>query len=244
MPRTSRTNNRTVVAARSGPSLNTVLTALVALVAVVVIGGALLVGRSGDEGTASTEALFPAGAHTLSTAEDGRVTLVEFLDFQCPACASYYTGVTERLEQDYRGRITFVTRNFPLEAHPLAVPAARAAEAAAKQGAYAEMYHALYEGFDQWAVDGRSTSSDVGRATATFEEFAVAAGLDLERFRADAASEEVRATIERDVADGTAAGVTSTPTFFLNGEEFRPSGGTIADADRELRAAIDEALAG
>jgi protein-disulfide isomerase len=244
MSRTSRKNNRNVVAARRGPSLNAVLTGVVVLVAVLVIGGVLVVDRSGGEAAASTETLVPAGAHTLSTVEGDRVTLVEFLDFQCPACASYYEGVTKRLEQDYRGRITFVTRNFPLEMHPLAVPAARAAEAAAKQGEYAAMYHALYDGFDRWAVDGRTTSADVGRATAVFEEFATAAGLDLARFRADSASEEVQAVIDRDLADGAAVGVTSTPTFFLDGEEFQPSGGTIADVDRELRAKIDEALAG
>lgn len=49
------------------------------------------------------------------------------------------------VEHDYADRITFVTRNFPLEAHPLAQQAARAAESAAKQGRYAQMYHALYD---------------------------------------------------------------------------------------------------
>lgn len=244
MSRTSRQKNRNIMAARRGPSLNLVLTGAVVLVAVLVIGGVLLVNRSGEEGAASNEALFPTGAHTLSKVEGDEVTLVEFLDFQCPACASYYTNITKKLEQDYQGRITFVTRNFPLEVHPLAVPAARAAEAAAKQGKHAGMYHALYDNFDRWAVDGQSTSSDVGRATAEFEEYATSLGLDLERFRADTASPEVQAVIDRDVADGTKAGVDSTPTFFLNGEEFRPAGRTVADIDRELRAKIDAALAG
>ncbi|MBP2335650.1 protein-disulfide isomerase [Saccharothrix coeruleofusca] len=241
MSRTARANKRNPVTARRGPSLNAVLTGVVVLVAVLVIGGVLVLDRSGG---ASSGTLVPPDAHTLSKADGDEVTLVEFLDFQCPACASYYTGVTKKLEQDYRGRITFVTRNFPLEGHPLAVPAARAAEAAGKQGKYAEMYHALYDNFDTWATDGRSTSADTARATAKFEEFATAAGLDLERFRADSASAEVQAVIDRDVADGTALGVDSTPTFFLDGEEFSAGGSTIADAERELRARIDAALAG
>ncbi|MFE2750577.1 DsbA family protein [Actinosynnema sp. NPDC059335] len=244
MSRTSRQKNRNIMAARRGPSLNLLLTGAVVLVAVLVIGGVLLVNRSGEEGAAPNEALFPVGAHTLSRVDGDKVTLVEFLDFQCPACASYYTNITKKLEQDYHGRITFVTRNFPLEMHPLAVPAARAAEAAAKQGRYAEMYHALYDNFDQWAVDGQSTSADVGRATTKFEEYATSLGLDLERFRADMASPEVQAAIDSDVADGTELGVSSTPTFFLNGEQFRPTGRTVADIDRELRAKIDAALAG
>ncbi|ROP34916.1 protein-disulfide isomerase [Saccharothrix texasensis] len=232
------------MAARRGPSLNVILTGAVVLVAVLVIGGVLVFNRSDEDGAASNAALFPAGAHTLSRVEGDKVTLVEFLDFQCPACSSYYTGITKKLEQDYRGRITFVVRNFPLEMHPLAVPAARAAEAAAKQGKYAEMYHALYDNFDQWAVAGQSTSSDVRRATAEFDKYATAAGLDLERFRTDVASPEVQAIIDRDVADGTKAGVNSTPTLFLDGEEFHPTGRTVADIDRELRAKIDAALAG
>ncbi len=244
MSRTSRQKNRNIMAARRGPSLNLVLTGAVVLVAVLVIGGVLLANRSGEEGAASNEALFPTGAHTLSKVEGDKVTLVEFLDFQCPACASYYTNITKQLEQDYQGRITFVPRNFPLEMHPLGVPAARAAEAAARQGKYAEMYHALYDNFDSWAVDGRSTSSDEARAIAKFEEFAAAAGLDQERFRADMASAEVQAAIDRDVADGRELGVSGTPAFFLNGERFQPGGQTAADIDRELRAKIDAALAG
>ncbi|MGM1060689.1 DsbA family protein [Saccharothrix sp. Mg75] len=230
--------------ARRGPSLNVVLTGVVVLVAVLVIAGVLVFNRSDDKGTASNEALFPPGAHTLSKVEGDKVTLVEFLDFQCPACASYYAGITKKLEQDYQGRITFVVRNFPLEMHPLAVPAARAAEAAAKQGGYNEVYHALYDNFDDWAVDGQASSSDETRATAKFEQYATAAGLDLARFRADMASDEVKSTIDRDVADGTELGVNSTPTLFLDGERFEPAGRTVADVDRELRAKIDAALAG
>ncbi|MFE2756107.1 DsbA family protein [Actinosynnema sp. NPDC059335] len=234
---------RNPMTARRGPSLNAILTGVVVLVAVLVIGGVLLFNRSDEGGTAPKEALFPAGAHTLSRVEGDKVTLVEFLDFQCPACASYYANITKELERDYQGRITFVTRNFPLQMHPLAVPAARAAEAAGKQGKFAEMYHALYDGFDQWAVDGQSTSDDLPRATAKFEEFATAIGLDLARFRADVASPEVQEIIDRDVADGRELGVSSTPTFFVNGEKFQPAEGTIAEVEREMRGKLDAALA-
>lgn len=234
---------RNPMTARGGPSLNVILTGVVVLVAVLVIGGVLLFNRSDGGEAVPKEALFPAGAHTLSRVEGDKVTLVEFLDFQCPACAAYYANITKELERDYQGRITFVTRNFPLQMHPLAVPAARAAEAAGRQDKFAEMYHALYDGFDQWAVDGQSTSDDLPRATAKFEEFATAIGLDLARFRADVASPEVQEIIDRDVADGRELGVSSTPTFFVNGEKFQPAGGTVADVERELRGKIDAALA-
>jgi protein-disulfide isomerase len=220
------------------------LTAVAVLFAIVVIGGVSLVSRSGDGVAATGENLVPPGAHALSKAEDGKVSLVEFLDFQCPACASYYTDITKELEQDYRGRITFVTRHFPLGTHPLADPAARAAEAAGKQGKYAEMYRALYDNFDQWAAQGQATSADSRRANAEFEEYAADAGLDLRKFRTDLTSPAVRSAIDRDIAAAKEAGVTGAPTFFLNGEKFEPFGTTIAAVDRELRAAIDAALAG
>ena len=241
MSRTKTKKKPNPVTSRKGVSLNVVLTAAIAVLAVAVFGGILLSQRGAEDDASA--ALVPAGAHTLSEVDGGKVTLVEFLDFQCPACSAYYNGVTKKLEQDYQGRITIVTRNFPLEMHPLAVPAAQAAEAAAKQGKYAEMYHALYDNFDRWAVDGQSTSSDRDRAVTLFEEFAAAAGLDTKKFRTDMDSADVQAVIDRDLADGRKLDVQSTPTFFLNGEKFQPSGQSFADIDAELRAKIDEALA-
>lgn len=236
-----KTKKPNPVTARRGVSLNFVLTAVVVVLAVAVFGGILLFQRDA-EGNGQT--LASAGGHNLSTSDSGKVTLVEFLDFQCPACASYYSNVTKKLEQDYQGRITFATRNFPLEMHPLANTAAQAAEAAAKQGKYNEMYHALYDNFERWAVDGQNTNSDRNRAVDLFEEFAGNAALDRDRFRTDMASAEVQAAIDRDVADGRALGVSSTPTLFLNGKKFEPTGNSFEDVDRELRAQIDAALAG
>ncbi|MBW4720458.1 DsbA family protein [Saccharothrix obliqua] len=241
MPRTSRPK-RNPVTARRGPSLNVVLTAVVVLVAAAVLGGVLVTNRSDESAAATQDTLVPNGAHTLSKVEGDRVTLVEFLDFQCPACATYYANVTKQIEQDYQGRITFVPRNFPLRMHPLAVPAALAAEAAGKQGKYREMYHALYEGYDQWAVEGERIGADTDRATAWFERSAADIGLDLARFRADVRSPETRAAVDRDLADGAKLGVSGTPTFFVDGERFE-AGGTVADVGRALRARLDAALA-
>ncbi|ANZ43167.1 thioredoxin [Lentzea guizhouensis] len=241
MSRTKTKKKPNPVTSRKGVSLNVVLTAAIAVLAVAVFGGILLSQRGAEND--SSAALVPAGAHTLSKVDGDKVTLVEFLDFQCPACSAHYNGVTKKLEQDYQGRITIVTRNLPLEMHPLAVPAAQAAEAAAKQGKYAEMYHALYDNFDRWAVDGQSISSDRARAVTLFEEFAATAGLDTAKFRSDMASADVQAVIDRDLADGRKLDVRSTPAFFLNGEKFEPSGQSFADIDTELRAKIDEALA-
>ncbi|WP_092529665.1 DsbA family protein [Amycolatopsis arida] len=230
---------------KSSVSTNVILTVIVLVVAVVVIGGVLLANRDGGsaEGV-SSEVLRPEGSHTLTTADTG-VYLVEFLDYQCPACAGYYKNVTKQLEQDYAGRITFVTRNFPLDMHPLAMLGASAAEAAALQGKYQEMYHALFDNWNDWAVapDGQGLGDDEQRARAAFDRFAQQIGLDLEKFHADMESPAVRLRIEAGKADGNKAGVKGTPTLFVNGQKFEPTAQDYAGVDRQLRERIDEALA-
>jgi len=244
MPRTSPN------VPRRGLSANVIVTIVIVVVAVLVIGGVLLFNRSGEESTDTGTGEIPvelrAGpdSNTLTTAPGNKVTLVEFLDFQCPACAAYYENVTNGIETDYAGRITFVTRNFPLDTHPLAQPAARAAEAAANQGKYREMYHALYDNYQEWAIsdDGKQLSDDEPRAATFFDRYATTIGLDLDRFHTDQASPGVQERIDADVAAGQAVGVDSTPSFFVNGKRFRPSGDQVTDVDDQLRQLLDEAI--
>ncbi|QUH04084.1 thioredoxin domain-containing protein [Saccharopolyspora erythraea] len=230
--------------AKRGISINVVLTAVVVLVTVCVIGGVLLFHGSGP-GAASGASLRKPGSNTLTEAPGEKVTVVEFLDYQCPSCASYYDNVIKQLEEDYTGRIDFATRDFPLPVHALAVPAAQAAEAAAMQGKYREMYHALYDGYESWAVaaDGSGVSQDVSAARARFDEFAMRIGLDLERFHRDMASPQVMSKIEQDRSDGAKAGVSGTPTFFINGELFEPTGRTYDEVSKQFRTEIDSILA-
>ncbi|WP_034271809.1 DsbA family protein [Haloechinothrix halophila] len=233
---------------RAWPSANVLLTIGVVVVAIIVFGGVLLSG--GDDQpqgspTASDSVLLNENSHRLTDAGDNAVTVVEFLDFQCPACAGYYRNITADVEQDYGNRITFVVRNFPLDNHSLALPAAQAAEAAGMQGKYAEMYHALYENYEQWAVneDGDQLSDDEDRARAAFDSFAEEIGLDVDRFHADMASDAVAERIEADKADGEKAQVTGTPTLFINGERFTPSGETFAEVKQQFREKLDAELA-
>ena len=234
------------------PSVNVVMTAVVVLVAAAVIGGILLFSGDGNDEPGPTpeaavsKTLIPDDAHTLTqAATDGpQVSLVEFLDYQCPACSSFYNNITSKIEKDYADRITFVPRNFPLDSHPLAQLAARSAEAAGKQDKFAEMYHQLYDNWDQWAVEGQSMRANIREATQQFEQYAADIGLDVEQFRADLDSDDVRMRVERDMADGEKLGVDSTPTFFINGEKFEPSGNNWADVERQMRDELDEALGG
>jgi protein-disulfide isomerase len=225
-----------------------VITISIVVIAVLVIGGVLLFDRSDDTGGSGgeipQELRAVSDSNTLTEASGNKVTIVEFLDYQCPACAAYYQNVTREIETDYAGTITFVTRNFPLEMHALAQPAARAAEAAAKQGKYREMYHALYDNYEEWAVseDGQQLSDDARRAATLFDRYATDIGLDLDRFHTDMAAPEVQDRIDTDLAAGEKAGVSSTPTIFVNGTKFEADGDQFTDVDRQLRDIIDEAL--
>lgn len=170
-----------------------------------------------------------ADSHRLDTAADDKVTLVEFLDFECEACRAAFPFV-EQVRQQYEGRITFVIRYFPIDSHRNAMNAAKAVEAAARQDRLEPMYERMYETQAEWGEQQDSKAT-------LFRTFAEDLGLDMDQYDRDVASDDVEKRIERDVTDGLALGVSGTPTFFLNGKKLQP-----ASTD-EFLAAIDSALA-
>ncbi|GAA4659717.1 DsbA family protein [Arthrobacter cryoconiti] len=162
----------------------------------------------------------PADGGQLVRGDSHRVTkpvkeqgqLVEFLDFECEACGSIQPFVNE-LKQEFGDKITFVTRYFPLPSHRNSKTAALAAEAAAQQGKYEQMYNKLFETQTQW---GEKQESEA----ALFRTFAQEMGLNMTAYDAAVADDKTKARILKDVADGTALGVTGTPTFFLDGKKL------------------------
>ncbi|MFK0244173.1 DsbA family protein [Amycolatopsis azurea] len=234
--------------AKKGLSANAWTTIAIVVAAVLVIGGVLVFNRGDDAapapGSIPADVLRKPDSNVLIQASDTKVTIVEFLDYQCPVCESYYQNVTKKLEQDYSGKITFVTRNFPLQMHPLAIPAAKAAEAASLQGKYREMYDKLYGDYRGWAIstDGQNVSDDTARTQTKFEAYAQELGLDVAKFRTDAASPAVQQRIDQDTADGQKAGITGTPTIFVNGSKFSPTGQTYDAIAEQLRGQVDGAL--
>jgi protein-disulfide isomerase len=168
-------------------------------------------------------------SHRLSTAADGKVTVVEFLDFECEACGAAYPGV-EKLRAEYGDKITYVVRYFPIASHPNAFNAAHAAEAAARQGKFEDMYVKLFDNQTQWGHTEESRAP-------VFEQYAQELGLDMATFKTDVASAEVAERVKSDFADGQALGVSGTPTFFINGEKF-----TGQPTYETLKSTIDTAL--
>ncbi|WP_431882349.1 DsbA family protein [Micromonospora gifhornensis] len=214
---------------------NTRLTLAMILVVILAMIVVIAVNRNTSRPAASGAPVDPAvlvrdDSHRLSTATDGRVTLVEFLDFECEACGAVYPSITEILDT-YQDRITFVVRYFPIASHPNADLAARAAQAAAEQGRFPEMYATLFENQAQW---GHQSAPQTDR----FVGYARDLGLDVERFRRDLDAAATAQRVAADRADGETAGVRGTPTFFLNGRQL-----TEVRTQSDMVAAIDAALA-
>lgn len=159
-----------------------------------------------------------------------KVSLVEYGDFQCPACASFHPIIKQVVEK-YKEDIEFQFRNFPLsQIHPNARAASRAAEAAGKQNKYWEMHDLLYEQQDQW--------SSSQNAVPIFESYASELKLDIEKFKKDYASTEINSIINADFAEGQKLGVDSTPSFFLQGKKLNPAPTSVD----EFSKVIDEAI--
>src|ERR1700680_2352075 len=144
--------------------------------------------------------------HVLGPA-DAPVTLVEYGDYQGPACGAAHPMVKVILKR--RGaKLRFVFRNMPLsEIHPYAELAAEAAEAAAAQGKFWEMHDALYEHQDELGPDLVMTLAKRLR-------------LDMSRFEEDLVSRRFRDRVKRDFMGGGRSGVNGTPTFFIDGVRY------------------------
>ena len=151
------------------------------------------------------------------------VTVVEFTDFQCPACAAMHP-VLEEVLKTYGNKVRFVVRDFPLNQHEHARKAAEAANAANAQGKFFEYIAILFK--NQKALDIPS-----------LKKYASELGLDRARFDAALDRGVYEAEVEKDVTDGEMYGVSSTPTIFVNGVQLKT---LSADA---LREAIDRAAA-
>ena len=147
---------------------------------------------------------------------DSTVTLIDYGDFQCPACASVHPKIKEVVEQ-YKDQIRYVFRNFPLTSiHPNAKASAGTAEAAGLQGKYWEMYNKIYENQSDW------NNLSGSERTSFFENYAKDLGLDLDKFRSDllSAPTTINKKIDYDTALGKKAGIEGTPTFYLNGKKL------------------------
>ena len=136
---------------------------------------------------------------------DAPVTIVEFSDFQCPFCARSAIVVHEILDT-YGDQVRFVYRDYPITSiHPFAQKAAEAGECADDQGKFWELHDIIFTNQDRISVDH-------------LKGYAKDLGMDTDVFNACLDSGKYETEVLKDLMDGQNAGVSSTPTFFVNGE--------------------------
>jgi formate-nitrite transporter family protein len=138
---------------------------------------------------------------------DARVTLVEYGDFECPHCGALHP-IVQAARKAFGPNLRFGFRHFPLRSsHPRALAAAKAAEAAAEQGKFWEMFDRLYR---------RQTELE----DADLERHARELGLDVDRFRQSLGEPAHETRIREDLASVNQSGVKGTPSLFINGERY------------------------
>ncbi len=209
---------------------------IIAVLAVVaIIGGAVVFGKDKESSGQLSNYVYGKA--------DSSVKLIEYGDFECPACGFFYPIISQ-VKEKYKNQISFQYKHFPLvQAHQNATAAHRAAEAAGRQGKFWEMYDYLYGKQEDW--NGPSSRDPAGTSTENaikiFEQYAQEIGLNMDQYRADVLASSTVGTINADTTEGkNSYKVDSTPTFILNGKKIEDS--TTIDSVEELSKLIDEAL--
>lgn len=188
----------------------------IGLIVLIIIGGGVLAYNGTQTAIKNTPSADPkllmnAGSH--STAQGSRtypVTIVEFGDYQCPACGFAEPIVEKILQND--PEVNLVFRNFPLPMHQNAVIAAKTAEAADAQGKFWEMHNAIYLNQDIW--------STMQNPMDAFVVIGKKLNIDTDKLQLDVKSTKYTDIISKDQADGDALNINSTPTFFINGKQY------------------------
>lgn len=180
---------------------------------ILVVGAALVMGGSSSTSqtlSQSQEKLLVRPDSNQIATPSAKVTLVEFGDYQCPACKAAYS-IVKQLLNDEKGKINFVFRNFAFLGQE-STWAAEAAECAVPEGKFWQYHDYLYE--HQGAENSGTFSKE------KLENIAAALNLNTEQFKFCLETDKYSQKVSDDRTDGQDLGVNSTPTFFLNGEKL------------------------
>lgn len=180
----------------------------------ILVVGVAVVSKTSNSNTPAkpvdSSLLIKSDSNKLAGA-NSKVTIVEFGDYQCPACGAVHPLVKQVVDAN-KDTLTFVFRNFPLSQHANALVAAEAAEAAGAQGKYWEMHDKLYENQTEW--------SDSKNPVDIFVGYAKDLELDTTKFKQEVSDKKYSAKITADQDDGNRLGVNATPTFYIDGAQF------------------------
>jgi protein-disulfide isomerase len=181
---------------------------MVALIVVAGFGLYWIGSRTADSNQVVSGNVVVTDQDWVKGNSEASVTVVEYGDFQCPACR-FYAPLVAQLNQDLGDRVRIVFRHFPLTSiHGNAVVSARAAEAAGLQGKFWEMHDILYDQQPNWA--------NVRDPRSLFIAYGEQIGLDPEKFQADLNSRVVADAVTQDLNSATALRLRGTPSFLIN----------------------------
>lgn len=157
--------------------------------------------------------------HVIGKA-DAKVTVIEFADFQCPACAAF-EEVINPIMTEYADRVRFVFKHFPLtQIHKNAMNAAIVAEAAGVQGKFWEAKKLIYEKQTEW-----SSALDAKEKLVTYM---ATLGLDIAKLNQDMASEDVKSRVMNNLKEATSLQLPGTPSIIIDGIKVNTSNiGTV-----------------
>ncbi len=192
-------------------------------VVVVLIGGS--VWYSAQAGSRNNEGI--KFTPNVKGNPEAAVSLVEYSDMQCPACAAFQPYVDEVVEA-FGDKLKFEYKHFPLPMHAVAEPAARAAEAAGQQGKFFEYTGKLFSEQGKWSI----SPNPMG----LFYTYAEELGLDVDTFKRHLNASLIREKVRAESQEGKDLGVSGTPSFFLNGERM------VIQTYEEFRAQIEAAV--
>lgn len=163
--------------------------------------------------------------------ESAKITIIEFSDFQCPFCERWYKETYPQIKKDFidTGKAKLYFRHFPLDFHLAAMPAAVGSECAQEQGKFWELHNKIFDNQEK-------LGTDVATAKTQLKTWAQELGLDTTSFNSCLDSDKYKNKVTEDVNDGKAAGVSGTPTFYINGTQL-----VGAQPYEAFKAALDAA---
>ncbi len=181
------------------------------LLGIIVLVGALAIFGNGTSESGSNTTLNSSVSASDNTkgAENARVSIVEYSDFQCPGCASSYPMIKQLVEA-FPNEVSLTYRHYPLnQIHANAQLAGQAAEAAGMQDKFWDMHDMLFNTQNQWSNENNPTEF--------FTKLAESIGLDTEKFGTDLTSKDVVNRVNKDTSEATGLRLPGTPSFFVNG---------------------------
>lgn len=212
--------NATLAASNKVPDISKFLLPGAILIASVMIAGAVLytkaprsvapLGNQPEQG--QVVKVSPDDDPSLGN-KNAPITMIEFSDFQCPFCRAFWRDTLPQLKKEYidTGKVRLVYRDYPLSIHPGALPAAMAAECADDQGKFWEYHDKIF------TEEDKGGTGTVPFGAPELKKWAKDLGLDTGKFNSCLDSSKYKGEVDKDTADGNTAGVSGTPSFFING---------------------------